>query len=259
MEKTYRQFISLPDAATIIALASFYGYFFAYIYVSAYLKFFHIPGYYVDIGLTNVFSTIVNAMPALYIPFLALLFAYSTHFYKSYNSSEQPSTVTILIAPILLLLGEITIYGLSWKEYLEEIKLFSFIWALIIISFLVKKAMRRHRKNKKRNNNYVLQRDEAIFKVVSIALLFALHLIILKLVYEVGYSEALRQKWYHVISYNNRDFVIIRSYGDKVITVPFDARNKTFSNQFIFINSSELAAKNIPISFAEVGPLNPEK
>ena len=96
--------------------------------------------------------------------------------------------------------------------------------------------------------------DKFVFIISLIAIQFALAM----LAAGAGRDAAYRQKGYHTLQYENRNFIVIREHKERILAVPFDRQHKTFTRQFFLINSNELAEKRIPITFAEVGPLKPK-
>jgi hypothetical protein len=70
----------------------------------------------------------------------------------------------------------------------------------------------------------------------------------------LGYSNAQTQPWFQTIKqYESQEVVVIRSYGDYLLAVPFNRNTKQFERKMFIMKISDMA--KTPLSYEKVGPL----
>jgi hypothetical protein len=256
VEKPFNFRKLLTDAAIPLAVISFYGYFIAYFFEYGYLRYFNIPPYYINISLTNIFDSIYGTLDDFMLIFI-LGFIYTVNRFLG----SQLSKLSKLFILVIILLG--VVIGLAFAEFdLEHpnslllISLF-FVFATIemfrnIYSIQSKK---KHKEVENETHKYFVSFRN---KGLIIFPLLVTQLAIIYLATSAGSHKASRENKFHTLHYENRDFIVIREYNDRLLAVPFDTRKKTFSRQIFLINNSRLAEENIPLTFAEFCPLRPE-
>jgi len=163
-------------------------------------------------------------------PVIALLLS---HFYElgfAYYFGVHPKFITISFS---------TVY------YLFLI-LFAIVVFYLIIRFFVFKIF----KNIKENIFYKIEKHP--LRLIVIVLIISI-----SGAWLYGYSQARDQKIF-LVRETTPEQVVLRIYGDKLITAPFDKQNKEVRYGYFYITKMG-DEPNILIKFDVVGPLSPVK
>jgi len=125
-----------------------------------------------------------------------------------------------------------------------------FLLGLVLIYLIIRYAIFKLIINKIDNIITGIEKNPLVFIII---LLF----ILISGAYIYGYRKAMGQKLF-LIRETTPEQVVLRIYGDKLITAPFDKQNKEVRYGYFYITKMG-DEPNILIKFDVVGPLSPVK
>jgi len=243
----------------IIAIATLFGYFIIYRYESGFLDFFGIPDIFIEITLTSI---LIAGFVVFFL--LLLLFNFFALFSIFYPKDFWPySRSIIIISPFLLwLIIDLMLYGSesrNWTWLLGCLVVFSFLG--FVFPLLRQRQIKGYREK-------LIAQAEAEMKTLSTKLysrlftnidrreflIFALILTAFVFPKDFGKLKARQQVNYSVIN-TSPEAVVLRTYGDKMLCIPFDRKNKEIQRRFFILKISD-NTRNLTFSSEPVGPLH---
>jgi hypothetical protein len=150
----------------------------------------------------------------------------------------------MMVAVTTYLLLQIVINGLYWEEYTDDIV----VMVMLLIGLILLMIF-----------SYIGKILREPYLHTFILILIIITSFALKLSHDLGRLQARLRKNYTIVTYNKQKLVVISTYNGKLLTMPIDIQKKVISHKLIFISPDDLAAKNIPLEFTEVGRLTVAK
>ncbi len=197
-----------------------------------YLNYYNIPLDFITLDLSYVIFVTLCLLVITQVTFVTYIFLSSLA--KKFFRVRLGSLPFILIAIIDIVLVHLN----QW-----------FLYALpgIVLGFVV--AIRLHKEGKeimqKTKNSNLHKRD------IVLAYIFLLSIVVSFLLGEL----IPRFTYTYTVVDTNPQMILVQKYGDKIICIPFNRRNKTFKKEFIVLN---LGDKKIDFKSETLGKLKPE-
>jgi len=252
----YRKWLS---DGILIALATLLGYLIAYRYESGYMSFFGVPDDFIEINLIRVLIagfTIFSVLLTFIVMIEGLLFLLP----KDLGFFTRP---LLKLSPFLLaVVISLLTYGLEWRKYIFLlILLIIFSFLEFVFPLLSQKEVKGYREKLIAQDKYDTERISTRF--IShfyenverpTIFIFAIILFVVLFAATFGESKAMRQIDYLTIN-TSPEAVVIRTYGDKLICLPFDRKSKEFKKRFFVIKIAD-NVNNVTFSSDRVGPLH---
>ncbi len=250
----------LSYEAIIVGLVTIYAYLFVYMYERSFVAYFHIPAELVSISPEVFFRTLFGLGGVLFLFYMT--WSFIMFLFPIMKSNRIHWDFFRFVAVYLLVIVP-TIYKDEGFAHHWWIYLFILV-CILVIQFGYPLIYR----NKK---TYIEKLEEAsridsehpsIFEKFgdlfgdtgSVWILGGFYFLFLASV--AGHSNARDQKEFLVMEVEDSQVVVLRTYGDKMITAPLSEQKNRIKRKFHVIYQSDL--KQTSIEREEVGPLTRE-
>jgi len=227
--------------AIIVAVFTATAYLGAYLYKWAYLSFFHINRSFVDINFNDILSTTPFLLLFVLEVFYLIFSSLSTEKHKERNVWFSLIALTLLLSSCLIL---------------EIFIKFHYIWVVVIIigvaiGFLLDKKLRK----KKNDPLDLIQEKFGLFPIIlTISIL-----IYLSCSYGYGLLTAWSRSDYPVINFKDRNLVVISTYGNSFLCLPFENNKKNVSMNLFLITEEKISNEDLFFVNKKIGPLKYQK
>lgn len=227
-----------------------------YSYESGYVSFFGVPTSLISIDAPAMVSAaLFGAMYA----FVLLLWITS-----SVDSSASNSYVGKSIGLIMMYFGFFVVlyFMIKGTEYLTFTIAALFVVMLLIVLleklegkwvWLRRFFMRIHSKLSESLDYEEKAPVSAADKLREMGAILFIALLPFVLAYIAGKNNAKEQAIFSVISSKIGDLAVVRIYGDRIIGIPFDRKDKEFSKEFVILKSESISERLFKSQ--KIGPL----
>lgn len=248
----------------LLAALSATAYLVAFLYERGYCDHFGIPTLLIAPSTSNILAAAVAVSVGFLgtIPFLGSF----TSIVRDVRSSERLKPYrSIILTNILLAMAAIigaTLYGVSWTL----VSVLFTIFILINITNFGPPAM-RYRQYKTWRERFLATEEAEMRSGGSIDLLLdslgprmmkvvLVVIVLLFASYIVGNANANRQKDFFVLN-DPPNYVVLRSYGDTLVTSKLDRAAKQTGSEFLFLRISNI--ERLKLTAERIGPLQAPK
>ena len=225
----------------IVAIFTVAAYLGAYLYKWAYLSFYHINRSFVDINLSDILST---------APFLLLFILEVFYLVFSLLSNKKRKKWNAWISLIILM------FLLISSLVLEIVVKFDYIWIIVILAGIIFGFFLDKKWRKKENDPLDLIQEN--FGLFSIILTISI-LIYLSCSYGYGLSTASFRSEYPIINSQDRQLIVVSTYGDSFLCLPFDSNNKNFSRDLFIVTKDKISNQDLFFVNKKIGPFRYQK
>ena len=226
-----------------VAILTATAYVGAFVYKLAYLSFYNINRFFVDIDLRDILS--INSL-------ILILFVEISYFiiYIIINKRHNNGKHKWLFAVLLLIF--------LFAPFLSEIFIKSNYALVVIIIFSLSLSffgIKKYKKNKNKDPFDLIKFKFGIFPI----LVFLTSALYCGYCYTSGLFAARMQDEYFVIENNSKHLVVIASYNKSFLCLPFDFEQKTFSNNLAILTQDKISNDNLSFINKKMGPLRYQK
>jgi|GEM_PF-4640228 len=241
--------------ATLLAVLTFIGYLTAYATKFAYLSYFNIPTYFIEVGVPSVLEAAFFI--AIYIAFWFLV---ADYLFRAGWLTKYP--VVQRFAPPLLFflafLGPLVVITYDRNYFWFWLALnsaFIIIAALAVVKRTNSEVEDDSEKGSESKQGLALRSAELMGPELVLCLLLTMTLIFYGT--GVGLFRARTQVDYPIVVQNSEpsSIAIIGSEGNELIGVPFDKDTHVLTGGMLLVNKDTMLSQNIILEESSVGPL----
>jgi hypothetical protein len=236
-DKINKNLISETIFITVITAVSYLG---VFVYKLGSFSFYNIDPLFIDINLRDVLS--INA--------LALIVLLEIMYYLSYlviNRKENQKRFRWLFPLLLIVIVAIPALIIFFAK-------FNFILAVILIIGAFFGAFLKYKTEKKNDPLDYLNDKFGILVVFSILII----ILYCAYCYAIGLYNAKSKIDYPTLYLNQKSLVIISSYDDSFLCLPFNTESKKFYDALLLITQDDISEKELLIKKEKIGPLKLE-
>ena len=240
--------LKLTDAA-YLAIVTALGYLFSYAYETGYLSYYGLGDKYVNLTIQVIIRNSVILFFLLGVVVGLALLLYDMLLLKDSGNriikiDRIVWVITSLILPIVTL-SELNIINnrVAFPLYCTLLFLTFLLWTIVFFKNLIMEE-----KNENKSKKYIFTKH-----VMTIMLFILTFSIVHGFGLSLGNFFAETKNKYNVLD-GMPDYVVISTYSDKFMVVPYDDEKKTFSKKYIV-----MPLENVEFENKEIGPLTPEK
>jgi hypothetical protein len=248
----------------LIALGSAYIYLVTFFYEFGYCKHFGIPSTFISPNLTTILVA-AAAIGSLLLSSFQIM-GFSVPLIKAAanpNELQKPYRAFFALNAILLIIGLLllTIYGPAWKVFLSFtiiVLIFNFVqFGIGLITYRKKGSLRE--KFEAMNNSEPDAFDFFALLMEKIGLygysLILFVVLTVGLAFLIGNGEATQQKIFLILK-EQKEYVLLRTYGDLMIAAPIDRSKKLVEHELLLLRFT--SKDKLELRSELVGPLERE-
>ncbi|TCW42853.1 hypothetical protein EC917_1553 [Bacillus thuringiensis] len=249
---------NFSDMTIYISLITALGYFISYSYKKGYRSYYGLNEVLINqIDLSSILLSITLIVSVLFT-FLGI---YNNIRLLLFNNENIYLKILERKVFAIFLLYFIFNYLNNDKMNLMFSSIVLLIWIIIVYSvpLFVHRDIKGYRNKlvkslkKKKSNKSILEKTIYIMKndlKSAIVLIFVVFFTFITFSGLLGVSHAKKQKDYYILKHQNKIYVVVDSYSDKVIIAPIDLKTNTIEKKFQIIESKSSLKE--PILFEKI-------
>lgn len=245
----------------LLALAPAFSYLLAFYYEKGFTQYFKIPTKFIQIGLIEVLI-LTSIGLTIVILFVVLLANFNLLFlnfrFEEIHPMIRPRLLAILPGVMIFVIF-FSLFGQArWQYWITWLLVAIGIAAIYFVLPLFTQRKVSGYTNKLMAQEELDESNPGIYTIIGrrygwgFILLVCFVILSTIIAQNAGLAEAVKQKDFLVLG-TSPEMVVLRIYGDKMITAPFDRKTQEVQSRFVIKKVGE--DDNLVISPEEIGPL----